>query len=194
MEKEEVLNNIRYNERLINDLSRRLNQLNNQQNSLNREIDKIWKKVDQCDRSINDQKKKMDDVEVMKRKLQQVREEYEKKQRARINALKTLECREIKQNFMKSYLRYMNNLIKGPEATRTIRGLDEATEKTKKELNHIKSEIAEIRDKKIRFLNDIDELKRNVSQAKESIDDTLRQLSYRRDRLSYWKRILRTLP
>lgn len=193
MEKQEVLQNIEYNNRLIRGLQSDLYHYQDRLSSIQREEKHTNQKISDFDAQIRNLRNKKEDIEKIKKRIESLYSEYEEKQRARMALLNRVNARPIRQNFMKSYLNQMNELIKGREAHSALDGLREAINKTQNEFIHMQNEIENCQNDKNNLLRAIEDLHRQYSRTQSMISDVNSQLRYRRNRLEYWKNILRSM-
>lgn len=117
MTKQEVYNNIAYNERLVSDYRNKINYLNTQ-------IEKLY---------------------ALLRKYEKLQSELENRQRNRIHNLNKFCNMKISISLAKSYYESMKNLLNGLEYRNTINGLKQAQDKIAGQIRLLQNEVGQNR-------------------------------------------------
>lgn len=187
MTKEEVKQNIRYNENLVNQYQRKLNSLNQQLNSLNATV----RQLNSQNNDLVGRKKKLDgelaELGQLKRKVQGLQDEFSSRQTKRVTGYNRNIGQIFTTNFFASYISGMKSLLSGSEYRNTFNGLTSAVDKVTKKIKEKDREM----DSVVKQINDvrsrIDRTNREINSCRSQISQTSSDLAYRKRRIQYWK-------
>lgn len=187
MTKEEVKQNIRYNENLVNQYQRRLNSLNQQVNSLNSTV----RQLNAQNNDLVSRKKKLEgelaELGQLKNKVQNLRDEFSSRQTRRMTGYNRNIGSIFTTNFFSSYINGMKSLLSGSEYRNAYNGLSSAVDKVVKKIKEKDREV----DSVVKQINDvrrrIDNATLEIRSCRSQISQTESDLAYRRRRIQYWK-------
>ena len=126
MTKQEVQNNIRYNENLVNQYQREINSLNSQVRTLNSRISQLNSQIG----SLNSRKQTLSneiaELQRLKTKLQGLRDNFSARQSKRVSGFNRNTTQVLSVKFIASYISGMRDLLSGQEYRNTYNGLTTA--------------------------------------------------------------------
>lgn len=190
MTKQEVYNNISYNERLVRQYTNQINNLNKEISSYNSQINKYNAQKEQLTKQLNNAAKNIDELNSLLNKVKNLSNTFEQKQQKRLNAMSKNFSIIPNVGFIRSYITGMSNLLSGSEYKNACNGLNTALQNIKKrrqtednKYDNIKNDIKDISRK-------IDTSRSRVASCKAELSEAKNNLSYRKNRIVYWKQQL----
>lgn len=191
MTKQEVYNNIRYNENLVYSYQRDFANLEREMNELNRQIRNLNQEIDNLNRQSNQFENQINELKQLKRKYENLRSSFENKQILRKQKFSNVFSKANTVGFIASYLSGMSDLLSGQEYRRAYNGLSEAVNKIVKKINMIQREKYDIEDEIRRKRYYINERENDITLCKRRLNETDNNLRYRKNRITYWKNQLK---
>lgn len=191
MTKQEVYQNIRYNEDLVNSYTRNLNNLRARVNDLNAQIDSYNGQINQLDARIRGLRTQIDELKQLRIKYQGLQNEFADRQAKRWSRFTLNFSRGFHFKFILSYISGMKNLLSGGEYRRAYDGLSAAVNTIAHKIRSIQEEIDGINKDISSKRRRIDSIWGDIRYNQSQINQMNSNLSYRRQRITYWKRQLR---
>lgn len=187
----EIINNIRYNENLVNSYQREITSLRNTINNSNGQIYRCNSEIGNIRARNRDLVANVSALNQLKSKYQNLYNSFSNRQTSRINKLYyKLNC-NYNVNCIEVYKKGMNNLLEGNEYRHTLQTIRNAIDSIEYRIKHEQNEINmnenEIRSKE----GNTENLRRNINLCQRKIDNVNKLLNYRRQRIIYWKNQLR---
>ena len=191
MTKQEVRNNIKYNERLVDEFQRKVNTLNKKISDLNSQIKSYDTKINELRSKQKKLKDQIEELEQLKKKFQKLKEDFAARQAARRNKLKSMSNASWGVRFISSYFNGMSDFLDGAEYRRAYNGINSALEEIQKKINGFDSE-EDIAGKQIASAQrSIDSKNKDKRNYQQQLTKAKSDLAYRKKRILYWKEQLK---
>lgn len=126
MTKQEVRNNIQYNENLVNQYLNTLSRLKKTVNGLNSQINQYNSQISQLNSSIKSKKSQIDELNRLKSKYQKLQNDFASRQSKRVNRFNINFSQNLNLKFIRSYISGMKSLLSGNDYKRAYNGLSSA--------------------------------------------------------------------
>jgi len=187
MTKQEVQENIRYNENLVyqyqrdlNNLNSRLNSLNSRSNQLNGQISSLRLRKQTLEREVGE-------LQRLKSKIQGLRDDFSSRQSKRVNNFNHSITQILSVRFITSYISGMRDLLSGQEYRNTYNGISTAYDRVSDKLQTKQRELESTIGQYNSAQNNIDSTRRDINSCRNQISQKNSDLSYRRRRIQYWE-------
>ena len=191
MTRAEVQNNIRYNERLVtqyqnqvNDFQRKISSLESQIRALNSQ------KADYASKE-NKMKKQIDELTQLRKKYESLQTNFSNRQSKRMKNFNANFSHSLNVNFIKSYVTEMKTLLSGSEYKKAYNGLTTAIEKISTQITSLRKQADDLHQKALKAQQEINTKQWNIQSYRSQKNAATTNLSYRRQRINYWKEQLR---
>lgn len=187
MTKQEVLENIRYNENLVNQYVSTLNNLRSRFSDANVEIGRYNSQLTSLNtqaRELNDQ---ISELNQLKGKCQRLQENFGSRQASRINKFNVNVSSMKGTGFISSYISGMSSLLSGSEYRNAYNGIGTAISTISSDIREKQGRLNELRNSISSVERSLETARRNLSSWQNQIDETSNNLSYRRQRIEYWR-------
>ena len=191
MTRAEVQNNIRYNERLVtqyqnqvNDFQRKISSLESQIRALNSQ------KADYASKE-NKLKNQIDELNQLRKKYESLQTNFSNRQSKRMKNFNANFSHSLNVNFIKSYVTEMKTLLSGSEYKRAYNGLTTAIEKISTQITSLRKQADDLHQKALKAQQEINTKQWNIQSYRSQKNAATTNLSYRRQRINYWKEQLR---
>ena len=184
MTKQEVLNNIIYNQNLVSQYEREISNLYGQINSQNSKI----KQLDGQIAGFRARKQSLTDeqseLQRLRSKLQSLRDNFSARQSKRVSGFNKNVANIINVKFIKSYISGMRDLLSGQEYRNTYNGITSAIDKVNRQIQVKQREIESVQ-------GQINSAQRNIDSARSLINSYQRSIEQRKGDLSYCRQCIR---
>ena len=187
MTKQEVLDNIRYNENLVNQYQREINSYRNSVNALSSAIKTLNGKIDALVVTRKKLEQEISELQALKSKLTTLQESFAQRQSQRVTNFNKHSGLAMGLKLFTSYWNGMKDLLSGQEYRKTYNGLTEAIEKADKKLQAKVRERESVKSNINQLNGQIDSKKREINSYNTRISQRSSDLSYRKERIRYWQ-------
>ncbi len=191
MTRQEIYNNIRYNENLVNQYLNTINRLNSTISDLNSQISNCEYQISQLNSEIRNRQSQISELNQLRNKYQKLQTDFADRQSVRINSFNSNFSRNVNVNFMSSYVIGMRSLLSGNEYRNAYNGISAAIHTISNKIYAIESEIDNLNRSIISSQATINNCRRDIGIYQNQIAGESSKLSYRRQRIVYWKNQLR---
>ncbi len=191
MTKQEVQNNIRYNENLVNQYQREINNLNNQINSLNSGIQSSNGQIAGLVARKKTLEREMSELNGLRAKLQGLKDNFGNRQSRRMNNFVRYSAQVINVHFIGSYLSGMRDLLSGREYQNALNGIVESIAKVMNKLRAKQQEIDSVQAEINKAQQNINNANDEINRCRQRLNQRRSDLAYRKNRIQYWKEQLK---
>lgn len=146
MTKQEVYNNIRYNENLVNSYSNNLRRLKNNINNLNSQISQCNSQISQLNSRMRELRKQINELDQLKSKYQKLQNDFMNRQSKRVNKFNVNFSKQLNLKFILSYINGMCSLLSGNEYKNAYNGLTSAIDTISNKIRVIQQEDNEVKE------------------------------------------------
>ena len=126
MTKQEVRNNIKYNENLVNQYLNTISRLRKKVNDLNSQINQYNSQISQLNSNIKSKESQIDELNRLKSKYQKLQNDFANRQSKRVNTFNVNFSKNLNLKFIRSYISGMKSLLSGNDYKRAYNGLSSA--------------------------------------------------------------------
>ena len=183
MTRQEIYNNIRYNENLVNQYLNTINRLNSTISDLNSQISNCEYQISQLNSEIRNRQSQISELNQLRNKYQKLQTDFADRQSVRINSFNS--------NFSRNVNVGMRSLLSGNEYRNAYNGISAAIHTISNKIYAIESEIDNLNRSIISSQATINNCRRDIGIYQNQIAGESSKLSYRRQRIVYWKNQLR---
>ena len=141
MTKQDVRNNIRYNENLVNQYENTISRLRSKVKDQNAQINQYISQISQLKSQIKSLKSQIDELEQLKSKCQKMQNDFASRQTKRISKFNLNFSRKLNVGFISSYINGMRTLLSGNEYKRAYNSLTSAINTISDKIKSIQREI-----------------------------------------------------
>ncbi len=187
MTKQEVQNNIRYNQNLVSQYEREISNLYGQINSQDSKIRQLDGQIG----GLRARKQSIDgeysELQRLRSKLQSLRDNFSVRQSKRVSGFNKNVGNIINVKFIKSYISGMRDLLSGQEYRNTYNGITSAIDKVNSQIQAKQREIESVQAQINSAQRNIDNARSLINSYQRSIEQRKGDISYRRQRIRYWE-------
>ena len=187
MTRQEVLNNIAYNENLVNQYQREINNLNNRIRTLNADINQYNSRISNYNSKKQTLNRELDELRRLKTKLTGLKDRFTQRQTNRVNNFNKYNTFSKGVNFIASYITGMKDLLSGQEYRNAYNGLTSAEEKVTSKIRAKQEDVNSVQNQINSAQRSIDNTKANINSCRTKINQRNSDLTYRKRRIQYWK-------
>ena len=187
MTKQEVLENIRYNENLVNQYVGTINDLSGRVSDINAEISRYNSQLTSLNTQARELNEQISELNQLKGKCQRLHEDFAGKQASRITKFNANVASLKGTGFISSYVSGMSSLLSGSEYRNAYNGIETAISTICSDLNAKQGRLNEVRNNIASLEQYLESARRNLSSYQNQISETNTNLSYRRQRITYWR-------
>ena len=191
MTKAEVQYNIKYNERLVVQYQNQINSLHQQIDNLRAQNRNMNARISDCASRINKLEGQIGDLNQLRNKYQTLQTDFSKRHADRVRLFNANFSRRFNVDFINAYIAGMKDLLSGSEYRKAYDGLTTARNIIQKKRDGLQKETDSLH-------WEIKNVQRIIAINDDSINAKYRQinsvsadLSYRRQRRSYWQNQLK---
>lgn len=187
MTRAEVYSNIRYNESLVSQYQSTISSLHSRISGLNAQINNWQNQIARLTAQKNKLQSQIKELLVLKNKYAALQDRFANRQASRTSKL-TLNFAQRANSFkfLPSYVNGMRALLTGSEYKNAYNGLTTARETIDKKVRQLQNEVDTINREISGLYNRINANQCEIRSAQARINETSSNLSYRRQRLTYW--------
>lgn len=190
MTKQEVYNNIQYNENLVRNYMRQIENLENQIADYTRRIAKLTNQRDDLQSELKKVEEEIRELSQLFKKFQKLQDDFNARQlRRKANLVKNFLVRP-NVKFIGAYISGMEELLSGGEYRHAYNGVADAMEVVQKRKHTGQNHAGRLSEKIMAVLRDIDWTQQSINSCRAKIDATHLQISDVRGRISYWQQQL----
>lgn len=187
MTKQEVQNNIRYNENLVNQYQREINNLDNQIRTLNSRISQYNGQINNLRNNKQNLENQLDELQRLHNKVTGLLDAFSSRQAKRVANFNKNNSVTGGLRFIKTYIEGMKDLLSGQEYRNTYNGLTTAIDKVKKQIQAKQREIESVGSQINNAQRNADGAQREINNCRNRINQLHNDLSYRKRRIQYWQ-------
>lgn len=187
MTRQEVLENIRYNENLVNQYVGTLNNLQSRVSNVNAEINQYNSQLTSLNAQVRKVSGQISELNQLKIKCQKLQEDFAGRQASRINKFNVNVSSMEGTGFISSYISGMSSLLSGSEYKNAYNGIGTAISTIKSDIREKQGRLNELRNSIAMLERSIENARRNLCDYQNQISETNTNLSYRRQRITYWR-------
>lgn len=187
MTKQEVYNNIRYNENLVASYQSTLRRLKNNIDDADTKISRYNSQITELNSEIKNLRSQIEELNMLKSKYQKLQNDFSSRQAQRVKRFNLNFSENLGVKFILSYVNGMKELLSGNEYKKAYNGLTTAFEKISNKIKSIQKEIDNLDSGANSKRRKIDELRSNINSYKNQMSKTNSNISYSRQRIIYWK-------
>lgn len=192
MTKQEVENNIRYNEKLVRQYRSQLQENERLQREKEAEISRLVSKQQSMNKAIEALDVEIDELSRLKSKFNNLQESFIKKQEKRKRAFDMhFGCQVMSAKFIKSYIDGMNDLLQGTQYRKTLFELVKALEIVAEEGNRKRRKRECIFVDVSGVIEDLKNERVYYASLQSRHKQLLSDYNYRQNRIIYWRNQLR---
>ena len=186
MTKQEVYNNIRYNENLVAQYHREIASLNTKITSRKSLINHLNGQIGELKGRRQKLEEQLGELQRLRTKLQDLRDRFSARQTKRVTGFNKYNSLALGVRFIQSYMDGMRDLLSGQEYRNTYNGITAAIDKVNGQIQSKQREIDSVNSQINTAQRNIDIARNDINSYRNSISQRNGDISYRRGRIRYW--------